>query len=237
MLKAVALDLLEVEMAFHTTSINRLNMVSESDPDFTDKASTQGFKAAQIANRKPMSEGAAREEMDKLANAKDERAKYKIEITYLESRRIGAPSACSVAVWESGKRFHGGGDQSMFWCVNSKNNDEGCGGIIPDSMVRGGMALCPHCKKMVNQSFLPVERVGVFTPPNLAKEIERLFRHMNSDADLYLKFHRTDAAGMTNTRAEGRKTSEAVIYTLKSIMRDILGGSDLIKRIEAFLTA
>lgn len=164
-------------------------------------------------------------------------AKYKIEITYRETRKLNGPSVCAMTVWESGKRFHGGGDQSMFWCLNPKNKDEGCGGLIPDDHVRGGMALCPHCKRMINQAFLPVERVGYFSVGPLANEITRVFRHLGSNADVYLKFHSADTAGMTRLRADGKEYREAAIYTLSRIMQDTVGGADLTKRFEAFLSA
>lgn len=225
-------------MAFKSLSGTLSNgPISEADPNFETLASNTDRAAVERASRNPMSEEDASKEMRKLAGDTEQTAKYKIEVTYLESRKSNGPSACQVSVWESGKRFHGGGDQSMFWCVNADNPTEGCGGLIPDNMIRGGVALCPNCKNMVRQDKLPISRVGVFTPTNLAKEITKVFRYLGGNADVYLKFHRTDAGGMTRVRAENKKSSEAAIYTLKSIMRDTLGGADVTKRFEAFLTA
>lgn len=175
--------------------------------------------------------------LKELDSSVQEKAKYKIEVIYQEARKASAPSVCSMTVWESGKKLHGGGDQSMFWCINSKNVEEGCGSLIPDEYCKNGSALCPHCKRTVNLSFLPIQKVGVFTARNLAKETVKVFRHLGSDADIYLKFHLTDFQAMARLRGEGKKVTEAAIYQLKNIISDIANGSDIVDRVEAFLRA
>ena len=208
--------------------------LSEAHPEFNSLASGTDLKMSELASRSPME---AKEVAKLLGDTDDKTARYKIEVAYLESRKSRGPSACSVTIWESGKRFHGGGDQSMFWCLNSKNNEEGCGGLIPDNMVKEGVALCPHCKRSVNQQLLPVTRVGVFSSSNLANEIYKLFRHLGSDADIYLKFHKSDAEARARLKSEGGAKKELAIYTVSRLIQDSLGGSDLTKRIETFLTA
>lgn len=210
--------------------------ISEAHPDFGNVASTMDLEAAKRAALPAMNTN----EVEKLLGESTDnvvRARYKIEVAYLESRKLKGPSACSVTVWESGRRFHGGGDQSMFWCINSKNPEEGCGGLIPDNMVKVGVALCPHCKRSVNQKFLPVTRVGVFSPLNLAKELHRIFRHLGSDADIYLKFHKSDAEARARLKSDGGAKKELAIYTVSRIVQDSLNGADLVKRFETFLAA
>lgn len=223
-------------MPFHRPPLSA-GPISEINPRYEEEASYAEKHAVEIARKAPLSEAEAVREMEKLVGRSDPKAKYKIEIRYLESRKSNSPSACSMIVWESGKRFDGGGDQSMFWCRNARNLEEGCGGLIPDSQVRNGVALCPHCNRMVNQSLLPIEMAGVWTPQNLAKEITRVFRHLGSNADIYLKFHITDTASIHLARAEGNKYREAVIYPLSRIMQDTISGADVTKRFEALLTA
>jgi hypothetical protein len=210
--------------------------LSEAHPDFDKVASGSDLKASEIASRSPMDAldvETALGETPSVAKG----AKYKIEVAYMEARKLKEPSACSVTVWESGRRFHGGGDQSMFWCINAKNPDEGCGGLIPDNMVKNGVALCPHCKRSVNQQLLPVTRVGIFSPQNLAKEIHKIFRHLGSDADVYLKYHRSDMEARARLKSEGGAKKEVAIYTVTSIIRDSLLGGDLTRKFEDFLTA
>jgi len=211
--------------------------VSEADPDFESKASAQTKHTVEISRRKPMTKEDAEKSMADLSGDKTKAAKYKIEIVYLQTRSKGKPSMCQVSAWESGKRFDGGGDQSMFWCLNSKNMEEGCGGLIPDHLVRHGVAFCPSCNRTVNQAMLPVARVGLFSEQNLAKELVKVFRGLGSNADLYLKFHRTDAHGMTRIRHEKIRSSEACVYPLNNILRDTVGGADLAKKFQDFLTA
>lgn len=167
----------------------------------------------------------------------DPAAKYKIEVQYIESRKLHEPSMVSVSAWESGKRFDGGGDEAMFWCIDAKEHTGGCGGLIPAGNAKNGMAMCPHCKNMINATRLPVERVGLFSARNLSKEVAKIYRHLDGNADIYLKFHETDTAGMTRLRSEGKKTTQRAIYTLKRLVQDTVGGSDVAKCIENFLTS
>lgn len=210
--------------------------LSEAHPDFDKVATGRDLRASQIANR-PMMD--TKDVGALLGESTDgaERARYKIEVAYLEGRKLKDPSACSVTVWESGKRFHGGGDQSMFWCINAKNPSEGCGGLIPDNMVKSGVALCPHCKRSVNQQLLPVTRVGVFSPSNLSKELYRIFCHLGRDADIYLKFHKSDESARARLKSEGGAKKELSIYTVSRIIQDSLLGGDVTRKFEDFLTA
>lgn len=211
-------------------------LISEAHPEYDDLASEKDRKAASIASLPNMEP----KEVDRLLGESTDgvtRARYKIEVAYIDARKASGPSACSVTVWESGRRFHGGGDQSMFWCINSQNQSEGCGGLIPDNMVRGGVALCPHCKRSVNQKLLPVTRVGVFSPRNLAMEIHKIFRHLGSDADIYLKHHKSSSEERASLKSNGGASKELAIYTVSSIIQDSLAGGDLVKKFEDFLTA
>lgn len=211
--------------------------ISEAHPDFDKVASSRDLAMSEISSRRPLSENEASAALESMAGKVEHKARFKIEIAYQEERKHKAPSACSMTVWESGRRFHGGGDQSMFWCINAKDPTQGCGGLIPDSNIKVGVALCPHCKRTVNQTLLPVTRVGIFSAPKLAQEIHRVFRHLGGDADIYLKFHKSDLRGLTRLKAEGSVKKELAIYTLSRIIQDSLGGGDLVKKFEDFLTA
>lgn len=188
-----------------------------------------------IAKRKESDK--ASEEAKDFLGVKDHKAKYKIEINYIDSRKTNAPSACGVMVWESGKKLNGDGDASMFWCVNTANHGEGCGGLIPFDNSKNGVALCPNCNKLVNEALLPMERIGVFSIPNLAKEVERIFFQLGSSCDIYLKFSSKDREALLRMRRNGLSINHKAIYTMNRILQDSLGGTPVVKCIENFLRA
>ena len=177
------------------------------------------------------------------------RAKYKIEIEFLGPDEKGYPGRTSkgpnrlgVKVWESGKRFHGGGDELMFWCLSSlKDVGGGCGALMTGDNIRNGIAYCPSCKNMMRLEAMTDTRVGFFTNQSLAKEVANLFRYLGSDCDIYMKFHKTDIHYIAMERAHGPEKAARLkgmhIYPLKNILKDTSSGADLGRRILAFLNS
>lgn len=177
------------------------------------------------------------------------RAKYKIEVEFLGPDEKGYPGRTSkgpnrlgVKVWESGKRFHGGGDELMFWCLSSlKGVSGGCGAIMSADNIRNGVAMCPSCKNMMNLEAMTDTRAGFFTNQSLAKELLRIFRFLGSDCDIYIKFHKTDIHYIAMERDKGPEVASRLkgmhIYPLKNILKDTAAGADLGKRFEAFLNS
>jgi hypothetical protein len=168
------------------------------------------------------------------------RAKYKIEVTFTEGRTMKGPNLLGIQVWESGKRFNGGGDEICFFCKDSES-DAGCWSVIPSNNVKGGVAYCPGCERAVNATRLVNMKIGRVTTQNLAKEVAELFRKLNSSADIYLKFHTTDIRYIAMERAKGpdvaRRLKGMHIYPLKNLLKDTSNGADLGSRIFAFLTS
>ena len=177
------------------------------------------------------------------------RAKYKIEVTFIGPDEKGYPGRTSkgpnrvgVTLWESGKLFNGGGDELMYWCMSSVPGiDAGCGSPFSGDFIRGGMVLCPNCKRMLNAEAVTDKRSGSFTNQNLAKELVKMFYQLNSNADIYLKYHKTDIHYIAMEQAEGPDTAARLkglaIYPLKNIFKDIASGADLGKRFNAFLSS
>ena len=168
------------------------------------------------------------------------RAKYKIEITFVEGRTVKGPNRLGIQIWESGKRFHGGGDELMYWCKDSrKGEDGGCWAPIPSDCVRGGVAICPSCKRAVNAELLTNMRLGYVTSQNLAKELVTMFRRLGSNCDIYLKYHKSDIHYIAMERDKGpdvaRRLKGMAIYPLKNIIKDTSSGADLEKRFYAFV--
>lgn len=179
------------------------------------------------------------EDVTTLANG-EIRAKYKIEVTYTEGRTMKGPNLLGIQVWESGKRFHGGGDEICFFCKDAES-EAGCWGVIPSNNVKGGVAYCPNCERAVNATRLVNLKIGRVTTQNLAKELADLFRKLGTNADIYLKFHKTDIRYIAMERAKGpdvaRRLKGMHIYPLKNILKDTSNGADLGSRIFAFLTS
>ena len=169
------------------------------------------------------------------------RAKWKIEVTFVKNRTLTGLNAVGIQVWESGKHFHGGGDALAFFCQDSREgHEEGCGGIIPqDNVAPNGIAYCPSCRRAVNAQFLANIRLGNVYMDSLAKSLEKLFRQLGSNADIFIKFHKMDVRYIALERAKGPAVAAKLkgmhIYPLKNILKDTSAGALLVDRIKAFL--
>ena len=177
------------------------------------------------------------------------RAKYKIEVTFAgpdertmyKGRTVQGPNRLGIQIWESGKRFHGGGDELMYWCKdNRQDHDEGCWAAIPGDCL-GEIAVCPSCKRSWDPAFLTNMKIGNVTSQTLAKDLATLFRQLGSNADVYLKFHRSDIHYIAMEREKGPEVAKRLkgmhIYPLKNILKDTMSGADVAKRFFAFVTS
>lgn len=170
------------------------------------------------------------------------RAKYKIEVTFVADRKAHGPNKLGISIWESGKRFHGGGDELMFWCKdNRQGEDGGCWSPISSEHIHSGFAVCPNCQRTVNAELLTNMRIGNVTNQNLAKELVKIFHSLGSNADIYVKYHKTDIHYIAMERDKGPEVAKRLkgmhIYPLKNILKDTAAGADLGKRFFAFLSS
>lgn len=171
------------------------------------------------------------------------RAKWKIEVTFVKNRTTTGLNAVGIQVWESGRHMHGGGDALAFFCRDSREGESGgCGGVIPqDNIGRDGIAYCPHCKMTVNAAHLSNMWVANAYMDRIAHQLAKMFRELGSNADIYIKFHKTDVRYMAMYREKGPDTARRMkgmhIYPLKNILRDTAAGADLVKRMKAFITS
>jgi hypothetical protein len=196
------------------------------------------------------------------------RAKFKIEIHFGRDRSMSSlkPSTGMMLIWESGKKYHGGGDEQMFWCGYKDCNKP----ITSDNF--GPFSLvCPTCKRecfldvvtkksvMVDakkkgenvEKFrqMPViygEKIFKLSPPKLAALIDKVWRDLACNADLYLKYHPEDIrydpvhqdgqAGQILGNARSKRGAP-MIYPLKNILKDTAAGASTEKRFLACITA
>lgn len=204
-------------------------------------------------------------ELEEEKQLRAERAKYKIEVIFDRNRSTIAPSAFGLIIWESGKMFHGGGDQKMYWCPY-----DACGKPMTVDNFAYLHAVCPSCLremfldpearqahldylKLENKPLkgidkIPMivgERFGKMSPPRLAELLEKTFRSLESCADIYLKYSpfeiRYDVLNETSKDIDNlhnvRVQRKPLIYLWKAIMKDVSAGADLRKRLESMLRA
>lgn len=223
--------------------------LSESHPDFESLATPDERAAAERARRSV--ERSEEQAYEALGLKKDIRARFKIEVKYVNERKvdgtelarsINGPNLCGVTIWESGKRLNGGGDDKMYWCMDNRpGHNDGCGGYIPSSNIRGAVAICPHCNKAVNAKYLTDMLVFKLSTKKLAAKLAQIFYKLDGSADIYCKYDKTDMRTQAMGRDRGWDVANRLrgmhIYPLKNILKDTGHGSDLAGRIYAFLTA
>jgi hypothetical protein len=213
--------------------------ISEAHPDFDQLASKEAKAAAERAKasaNKPIDK-----KMLKALSANDLPAKFKIELNFGANRTVKGPNTFTLQVWESGKRIHGGGDDLMFFCLNVNNPKEGCQNFISSDYLKGGIAYCPNCKMIVNAELLARRFVEKWDTKQIAEMCADIFRKLNSDADIYVKYHKMDPRYLAMERAKGpdvaRRLKGMHIYLRRNIVNDTSVGADLGKKIFGFLTS
>lgn len=154
------------------------------------------------------------------------RAKYKIEIQFDKNRSTSVfkMGTALIMVWESGRRFHGGGDQRMmfcgYWPGQGFNGSEECGKPIKDENFSINHLVCPHCHReqfldpqvkkrhiqlaiQNGQDASGLEHMPVANPMLLAKLgpkslavfVSKIFKDLGANADIYVKYHPEDIRG------------------------------------------
>ena len=196
------------------------------------------------------------------------KAKYKIEIIFSKHRssRLGKSSPLMLLVWESGKKLHGGGDQKMYWC-----GYDNCSKLFSSDNFAYMHTICPHCKRElfldidtkrqhISQAIrnhsdvrglqqIPLvvgEVLYKLTPSQLAALLEKTWRQLDGDADIYLKYSPHEIR-YDPKEEKGHKLSDKLdqvrvqrkplIYTLKNIMKDLHAGAELRKRFLSMITS
>jgi hypothetical protein len=204
-------------------------------------------------------EGAQKRELAK--------AKYKIELHFSKHRspNKGALSSAMILIWESGKRYHGGGDQKMYWC-----GYDDCGKPISSDNFAYMHVVCPKCRRelfldpksreahvqnMMERGLSPAslgkikdvvgEKLVKLTPVGLATLLEKTWRQLDGDADIYIKFSPYDiryhkeknGTEIAEQLRNVRTTRRPLIYSLRNIIKDLGAGASLHARFVALLTS
>jgi len=174
------------------------------------------------------------------------KAKYKLEVMFTEQRSMHAPFAGVVAAWSNGGHFNGGGDETIYFCPVETAPGRTCGGVITGAFLGGSTALCEKCRTASK----PIDLVGQFfarlTFQHWAMTLNNMFRLLGGDADLRVGLMSGDIRRATTELMQKdhgkaltklREDRKWVVYPLQSIIRDTASGSDVEKRIRAFISA
>jgi hypothetical protein len=184
-------------------------------------------------------------------------AKYKIELHFNKNRTTSGPNTAAVSIFESGARLNGEGDELVYICSAKDSGlalnipgvsdrpvvkgEGGCGGVIPGENLRGGVAICPHCHSMISSERLTSTLLVNLGTKKLAVLVTKLFRKLESNADVYVKYHPTDirsvALNNPNALDKGRMSRGLTIYPIHNIIKDTAGGASVEGRFEALFSA
>jgi hypothetical protein len=186
-------------------------------------------------------------------------AKYKIEIHFGKNRTMSGPNVCAVSAYESGKHLDGEGDEMMYICAErdrglmvggqvTKDKDapiqkgkDGCGSFISGKQLKSGFAMCTSCNQIVKADALTNSMFYSLSNKQLASKIATWFRKLDSNCDIYVKYHPTDIRYIAMEQAHGLDKARMLrglsIYPLANIIKDTTAGASLESRIAAFLSS
>lgn len=184
--------------------------------------------------------------MDQLLKD-DVKAKYKIELFFGKARSMHNPTPGIMSFWESGSRFHGGGDTKIYQCPGKSKGVNNCTSFIPDSGNASAILFCPKCGTNWKGTDVIGERIARLSMQNWALILLRHFVLLENNADIYLKHAHDDIRTKTMIEQAKQKGGELLakvrnkralyIYPLARIIKDTSNGADLYGRFHAFLTA
>lgn len=232
------------------------SFTSESDPDYEEKVARGevdentrlAVEASKRGAEKYNTEEKAQKAMAEAGLTQEIRARFKIEISFGAGRTTAGPNLVGIQIWESGKKLHGGGDELMYYCqILDPNKSDGCWSAISGDNIGYNqqtgeeIAFCSKCMRKWDPSKLTTMRVFRLPTRKIAEIIETMFRQLQSNADIYCKYHPTDIRYQAMLKEKGlakaRKLKGMHMYRLHNILKDTGAGADLQGRIFAFLSS
>jgi hypothetical protein len=185
------------------------------------------------------------EAMDAIL-ASQQLAKYKLELFFGDERSTWKPVPGILSFWESGTKFHGGGDAKIYFCPGSHLKINNCYAPIPFAFNAYGHLVCPACKQAWKSEQVIGEVFGRHTMKQWAELLYRYFVRLDNNCDIYLKHAPHDIRSLAAAEQAQQKGGELLakarkralhIYPLKNIIRDTSVGADVLGRFYAFLTS
>jgi hypothetical protein len=189
---------------------------------------------------------AKKKALDALLDDK-ELAKYKIEIMFGKDFSPNKPSSGAVSFWESGSKFHGGGDTLLHFCPGKKKGVNNCEGFIPDHSHGFGFLVCPNCHKSWDGDDVWGQVLARLDAQGWASLVLKYYRKLEMRADIVIKYHpeslraaaqlEQEKQRMGSDLSKARNKRVSAVYPLKNIIKDTSAGADLEGRFLAFIRA
>lgn len=185
--------------------------------------------------------------IDLLMDEQKGKGKFKIELFFTQARSIQKPTPGALSFWESGSKFHGGGDCKIYICPGRFRRINDCQAFIPDSGNASGVLFCPKCGTSWKGDDVIGEHIARLSMMQWADLLLHYFVRLEQNADIYVKHSKDDIrsrALMETAKHRGgellnksRSERALVIYPLKNIIKDTSAGSSLLSRFQALLKA
>lgn len=180
---------------------------------------------------------------------------FRIEVVYEYRRSAQKRCVALINVYRSNRERTLDMDQPLFFCSMSPDDDSevdqtlGCGSVLTGdelmATLEGGsiakVLWCGTCNRYINRMVLCSSLFMNNEPKIVAERVYKLFRELNSDADIVLTHHKgnmkkaqEDLKGnsLTNIRAQ----RERALYPLRNIIKDVNSGGSIARKIEDFLS-
>jgi hypothetical protein len=166
-------------------------------------------------------------------------AKYKIELLVGKDWAPSKPCPGALSFWESGSKFHGGGDTIMHICP-------GCEAFIPDAQHGYGYLICPKCHKLWKGEQVSGQILARLDAKGWTQAILKFLYRLELNADIRIKYHPEDirSAAIKEQQVQQGEALDRVrrnravrVYPLRNIIKDTSAGATLESRILAFVKA
>jgi hypothetical protein len=182
-------------------------------------------------------------------------SKYRIQVNFGTGRTVAGPNKGVITFWRSGAKLHGGGDEKVMLCqevdygssefadfkVGKNTSRGGCGAFIEGSFIRGGIAYCPKCLRMMRADRVTGEVYFRSTSADLASGLAKYFRLFEHNADLVIKYAEDDIRYKVVQQlagpAEARRLRGMLVYPLHRLLKDTASGSTVESRFLAAVSA
>lgn len=185
--------------------------------------------------------------IDMLMAEQKGKGKYKIELFFGKARSMTQPTPGAISWWESGSKFHGGGDCKIYICPGKSKRINECEAFIPDSGNASGILFCPKCGVSWKGQDVIGEHLARLSMNKWADLLLHYFVRLEHNADIYVKHAKDDLRSQALREQAKYKGGELlnkarldralVIYPLKNIIKDTSAGSNLLSRFQALLKA
>lgn len=186
-----------------------------------------------------------------LADAKETKARFKLEIYFAGGPRRGTEFKGALYAWTNGGFLNGGGDGSVYFCPQVLDRGNGvkhtCLHPIDVQFVQAKRAVCVHCRTVTHEADLVGQIINTMEIAKWAQFITMMFHRLECNADIRICVARGSirrAKELETERSRGGEQyarvdaqREWITYPLASIIRDTSTGSPLERRIRAFLEA